>query len=452
VIVAHGIAVGRELPIPEWMLYWGAAIVLVISFVLLGVLWKSPQLSTRTAGRPAPELLSRIALSTALCVVLQAVSVGLLVLVFVSAAFGVTDPFRNLAPTWIYIVFWLGLPLLSVLFGNVWRALSPWRALADAYVWVRERGGATATPLAEYPARWGRWPAAGLLFAFAALELAYTEPASPRALALAIALYTYITLFGMAAFGREPWTRNGEAFAVLFGFFALISPWVVADGRLRVRIPFSGLSVRDATPGTVPFIAVMLGSVGFDGYSRTTTWLNLTARIEAPYIVDNPRLGDLLVTGARLGGLLVGCGLVAAAFLAACAVAADMVDTDRPLASDFVLSLVPIAFVYEVAHYFYYFITQGPFTIRLLSDPLGRGWDVLGTADYVPNPAPLSFTAVSFVQFTALVAGHMAGLAIAHDRAVTIFPDRRAALRSQYAMLALMVLYTVGGLWLLRQG
>ena len=87
-IVAHGIAVGRELPIPEWMLYWGAAIVLVISFVLLGVLWKSPQLSTRTAGRPAPELLSRISLSTALRVVLGAVSVGLLVLVFVSAAVG----------------------------------------------------------------------------------------------------------------------------------------------------------------------------------------------------------------------------------------------------------------------------------------------------------------------------------------------------------------------------
>ena len=183
--------------------------------------------------------------------------------------------------------------------------------------------------------------------------------------------------------------------------------------------------MRDATPGTVAFIAVMLGSVGFDGYSRTTTWLNLSGRIEAPYIVDNPRLGDLLVTSTRLAGLLVGCGLVAAAFLAACAVAADMVDTDRPLPPTS-CSASCRSRSSTRSHYFY-FITQGPFAIRLLSDPLGRGWDVLGTADYVPNPAPLSFTAVSFVQFTALVAGHMAGLAIAHDRAVTIFTDRRCA-------------------------
>ena len=54
-------------------------------------------------------------------------------------------------------------------------------------------------------------------------------------------------------------------------------------------------------------------------------------------------------------------------------------------------------------------------------------------------------------QVAALVVGHVAGLAIAHDRAVALFDDRRAALRSQYPMLALMVLYTVGGLWLLSR-
>ena len=57
-----------------------------------------------------------------------------------------------------------------------------------------------------------------------------------------------------------------------------------------------------------------------------------------------------------------------------------------------------------------------------------------------------------YVKVGALVAGHVAGLAVAHDRAVTIFPDRRDALRSQYAMLALMVLYTVGGIWVLSRG
>ena len=48
------------------------------------------------------------------------------------------------------------------------------------------------------------------------------------------------------------------------------------------------------------------------------------------------------------------------------------------------------------------------------------------------------------------MAGHVAGLAVAHDRAITLFPAR-AALRSQYALLVLMVAYTLGGLWLLSQ-
>jgi hypothetical protein len=88
----------------------------------------------------------------------------------------------------------------------------------------------------------------------------------------------------------------------------------------------------------------------------------------------------------------------------------------------------------------------------LISDPFGKGWDLFGTANVIPNIAALTPNTISPVQVGSLVAGHVAGLAVAHDRAVTIFDDRQDALRSQYAMLALMVLYTVGGLWLLSRG
>jgi hypothetical protein len=450
--VAHGIGGVRDLPVPEWLFFWGAAVVLVVSFLALGALWKRPLLAPAREGRPAPAWLSRVVLSRAVRVSLQAISVGLFALVFVAAVAGDTDPFRNLAPTWVYVVFWLGVPALSVLLGNVWRALSPWRALADAYVWLRELGSGKARPLAEYPDRLGRWPAAVALFAFAALELAYADPSSPRALAFAIALYTYVTLFGMAAFGRETWSQRGEGFAVLFDFFARMSPFGVREGRLVVRIPFASLSAADRVPGTVAFVAVMLGSVGFDGFSRTRWWLDLLADVEAPYLVDQPGLGELLVTGVNLLGLIAGCAVVAAAYLGACSLARATVNAPRSLVADFVLSLVPIAFVYEVAHYFSLFVIQGQFVLPLGSDPLGKGWDLLGLSDYVPNLAPFSPNTVWYVQAGALVAGHVAGLAVAHDRAVSMFSDREAALRSQYAMLGLMVVYTVGGLWLLSRG
>lgn len=436
---------------PAWMFYWGAAVVLVVSFVLLGVLWRDPLLAARERGRMLPGGLSRIVLGPGRIVV-QMVSVLLFGLVWGAALFGDVDPFRNLAPTWVYVIFWLGVPALSVVFGYVWRGLSPWRALADAYVWLRELGGSEARPLAAYPDRLGHWPAAAALLAFVAMELAYSDPASPRALAFAIALYTYVALFGMATFGRDRWEASGEGFAVMYRYLSRIAPLHAADGRIRLRWPLTGLAGAERRPGSVAFVAVMLGSVLFDGYSRTTTWQDLVSRVESPYVVDHPTFGALLTTLLNLGGLLLGIALVALAYEAACAAARWTVNAPRALTGDFLHSLVPIAFAYMVAHYVTLFVLQGQYAIPLLSDPLGRGWNLIGTADVSPDLTVIAPNTTWYLQVGALVAGHVVGLTVAHDRAITVFPERRDALRSQYALLALMVLYTVGGLWVLSRG
>src|SRR5581483_5822139 len=87
--------------------------------------------------------------------------------------------------------------------GNIWSVLSPWKAAADGAGRLTRREG----PPFEYPSRLGRWPAALLLLAFAAIELTYTNPSDPRALALAIAIYSAITWFGAFLFGSEAWFR-----------------------------------------------------------------------------------------------------------------------------------------------------------------------------------------------------------------------------------------------------
>jgi hypothetical protein len=439
------------LPVPDWLFFWGGSIVLVLSFVALGSLWKRPQLERRAPGRPLPAWLERILRSSALHFVLGAVSAGLLVLVFLTALIGERSPAINLAPTFIYVVFWLGLVPLQVLFGNVWPVLNPWLAIANAVAWLWRKLGQEWTPPLRYPERLGVWPGAVLLFCFAALELAYAEPASPRALALAVAVYSYAMWFGMAAFGRRQWDEHGNGFTVYFGLLARIAPFGERDGRLVVRIPFTGLGGPEHTPGMLAFVSVMLGSVGFDGLSRASFWQNLRAEIEGPYIIDSPGTAELLSTLLALAGL-VGCVLlVAFAYLAATRIAERMVVPERPLAPEFLQSLVPIALVYAVAHYFTLLVIQGQYTWPLASDPFGYGWDLFGGVDYAANIAPFSPNTVWYVQVGALVAGHVAGLAVAHDRAVSIFPERDA-LRSQYAMLGLMVLYTVGGLWLLSRG
>jgi hypothetical protein len=350
------------------------------------------------------------------------------------------------------VIFWLGIPLLSVLFGNVWAVLSPWRAVADATVWLLERGGREARPVLEWTGRWGRYPAAGALFAFVALELAHPRPAYPRTLAVAVALYTYWALAGMAVFGRDAWTRNGEGFAVGFGLLARIAPFAARDGSVVVRWPFTGLAGADRTPGALAFVAVMLGSTSFDGFSRTTTWQDLLANLRADLADSSQRTADLVTTLVNVAGLGLFVGAVVVTYVAAMWAARALVRSPRSLVPDFVLPLVPIAAAYLVAHYFSLFVIQGQFIVTLISDPFGKGWDLFGTRDFAPDLAVLSPTTVWYVQVASLVVGHVAGLAVAHDRAVALFEDRRAALRSQYPMLALMVLYTVGGLWVLSRG
>ncbi len=450
-LLAHGIGGIRDLPVPDWLFFWGGSVVLVISFLALGVLWRRPQLERRAGGRPLPGRLQRVLGSAALRFLAGTVSAGLLVLVFLAALLGEPSSAENLAPTFVYVTFWLGVVVLQVVLGNVWPTLNPWLAFANAVAWIWKHLGRSWVAPLSYPARLGVYPAALLLLAFTVLELCYPDPANPRALALAIAIYSYVTWFGMAAYGRRSWSEHGDGFTAYFGLLARIAPFARReDGRFVVRVPFTGLAGADRRPGVLVLIAVMLGSVGFDGLSRATFWQDLRARIEGPYVLDSPGTADLLGMLLGLAGLLGCIAFVCVAYLTAVRIARAAAGSKHSLVAEFLPSLVPIALVYAVAHYFTLLLIQGQYTLPLGADPFGFGWNLLGAADFQPNLAPLSPNTVWYVQVGALVGGHAAGLAVAHDRAISILPERKA-LRSQYPLLALMVAYTVGGLWLLSQ-
>jgi len=118
------------------------------------------------------------------------------------------------------------------------------------------------------------------------------------------------------------------------------------------------------------------------------------------------------------------------------------------VARSFAHTLIPIALAYAVAHYFTLILFEGQLIVPALSDPLGLGWNLFGTVDFKPNYTWLAPTAVWYVQVAAIVGGHLIGVVLAHDRALAVFPADRAV-RSQYAMLALMVAFTTLGLTIL---
>ena len=435
---AHGIGGREDLPLPAWLFSYGAGAVVVISFLALALLWPRPRMEGGAEGRPLPNLVQRAARPVALS--LRALGLAAFAVVFAAAACGNPSPSRNIAPTAVYIVLWVGLQVVSALIGDAWAVLSPFDTLAAVgqRVFGRRRAGTTTT---LSPERFGQWPAAVLLFGFAWLELAHPDPSSPRVVAGAIAAYTTIVLAGAGLWGRG-WLRQGEAFAAYFGLLAHAAPlFRDRHGVLRVRPPLAGLARLGVLPGTAAVVFVALGSTTFDGLSRTGIWTRLTAG----------RFGWQLTPVATVG-LVWAVTLVAAAFYGAMWAGARVAGR-RPaeMARSFIHSLVPIALAYAVAHYFSLLLLDGQSALALVSDPLGRGWDVFGTAGRRVDYLLVSAAAIAFVQAGSIVVGHVAGVITAHDRAVGLVPASTAA-RAQYPLLAVMVVYTVGGLALLLGG
>ena len=201
----------------------------------------------------------------ALEVLLGALGLAVFFITVYAGIAGTDGQSENLAPTMVYVVFWVGVPFASLLFGNVFAVLSPWRALGRATGWIAGRFGEAPEPL-EYPERLGRIPAAAGIFGFAICELCWASATEPGPLAILMLLYFVAMLVGMSLYGVEAWTRNADAFGVLFGLIGALAPLGRrADGRLYLRVPFTGAARLTPVKGTIALLVISVGSTAFDG-------------------------------------------------------------------------------------------------------------------------------------------------------------------------------------------
>ena len=269
-VLAHGLVQRSSLPIPEWLFGWAAAAVLCVSFVALAVLWPKPRLED-PGWRPLPGGLGAVVGSRAVEVVGGVIGVAALALVIVAGYVGPDTPLDNFSPTFVFIIFWVGLVFVSVLLGDVFRLLNPWRALGRVLFRGREPR--------PYPERLGRWPATAGLFVFTWIELASGWGEEPATLATAVLVYTVLTLGAIAVYGVEPWIRHGETFSVYFNLFARLSVFETRDRVVGVRPLLGGLPRLDPVPGTVALVAVMIGTVTFDGLSQGQLWKDLAVQL-----------------------------------------------------------------------------------------------------------------------------------------------------------------------------
>jgi hypothetical protein len=457
--VAHALVARKDLPIPAWLFAWGASIVLIVSFFALSAAWRKPRFEDER-WRPLSDGLSKTLLSIPVQVLCGAIGVFFLGFSIYAGLKGTEAPDRNFALTFLFVTAWLGFPLFSVIFGDVFRPFNPWRAVARVI-------GGTFTLVAgeppahlKYPQRLGRWPAAITLLAVVWLEVVYGASGgvavglSPHAAGVAALIYTLYTLVMMTLFGVETWCERGEVFSVYFGMFSQLGSFGVRDGRLGRRLPLSASTHWATIPGSAAVVIASIASTSFDGAQegafkdaivKTFEWLAET--------------GLSLTTSLRLADTIfmllcfLGVGLVYLLGVRGMAGVRGAPPLGK-LRAGFAHTLIPIAFAYLVAHYFSLFVfqEQAQFTY-LLSDPLGTATtDLFGTASGGINFKLLSANAIWYVQVGALVIGHVVGLTLAHDRATAYWGDYKQAARSQYWMLAVMVAFTCFGLYLLSVG
>jgi hypothetical protein len=437
-ILAHGLGARADLPVPVWMAQYAAALVLVLTFFMLSRFWDEPRLQEPYRGRPLPLGLQRLVDAPAFRLSLRLAGLAVLLLGIAVAAFGTATSATNPAPTWLFVWFWVGIVPLSLLFGPVLRACNPLRLLTGGTDRLRGRPGPEgARPMPDWL---GYWPAAAGLLAFTWLELVYRNPDRPVNVLSFVLLYCLVQLVAAAVYG-EGWYGRGDAFEVYSTLVGRLSPFGrrPSDGRLVLRNPLAGLASVPVAPGMLAVICVLLGSTAFDGLSRTLWWKGMSDRTTGIAY-------ELLGTAGLLGMI----ALISGAYLAATRQNPWARRGQRvPVERRFVHSLLPIAVGYTVAHYFSLVVFQGQAGYLLASDPLGRGWDLFGTAGQQIDYRAVSTAVIAVVQVLAILSGHVVGVLIAHDRAIADYTRPRHRLRAQYPLLVVMVTYTLGGIALL---
>ncbi len=433
---AHAHAAERAiiLTLPTGWYLAGAGVAVALTALLALLSGRLPSFAAkRVFDRPA--LVPRCAASWAGAALLWAlVAVGM---------FGTRDPLGNLLPLTVWTVIWVGLTLASVLFGNLWRDIEPWtgpvRSLRRLIGWQGSFG----------LARLGHLPAVLGLLAFAWFEIVALSPADPFLLARAVTVY-YLVILGLGLAEGDAWLKKGEFLTVYFGFISRIAPlWAeYSRGRVTVMGGLPGAQVMampPLSPTAIAFVTLVIASVSFDGLHATFWWLVRLGinPLEFP--------GRSAVQGANSAGLVAFWSLTAALILGAIRAGLPKGARFGTLAGPLMLSFLPIAAGYHVAHYLVALLTNGQYALAALNDPRGTGAALLGLPEHWVSFGFLneraSVMAIWTVQFAVILAAHV--LAVLLGFRLMEGTALSQTVRAHLPVTILMVAYTVFGLWLL---
>ena len=390
-VLAHGVGQSQDLPLPLDLVLQAGAATVVVSFLVVAVWWKHPRLTAAAPERGTPGRSLRFLV---LAVTLYLVGNALL---------GPRGP-ENPAAHALFVWLWVGLVPVSMVLGPVWREVNPLRTV---FRLLR----LPAAGLRPGPAGTGRRPAAIALLAFVWFELVAPHHSDPVTVGAWLLGYAVVQL-ACAALRGEEWFARGDCFEVYSDLAGRLSP-------LRNRNPLAGVARTPPGPGLAAFLAVWWGSTIFDSAAGSPAWATFLQKA-----------GNPLLYGTAALTLLCALVLLSVRLLSG--------------RLDLTASLIPIAAGYTLAHYLSLLLVEGPRGALLLV----QQWGLAEGAEWTVTPLP---GVIAAAQITLILLGHVAGVLVAHDMALTESREKPllATLADELPVVLLMIAYTWAGLFLL---
>ena len=400
----HGIGSVGDLPIPFDTVLNISGLVIVLTFVFLKVSWKeSIFIEKEVFINSKQPLVGKI------------FGWVLLSLLIIPGLISDENANTSIAPLIIWVFFWIGVPVLGLLFGDVYAKFNP----LDVYK------TSNSNPKSIYIAT-------ALFLGLTWFELVWNKPGNPTHIGVVFIILLLITFTNK--FFLQKASIEVDPLHLLHHLYSKL--------RLTVSKPvlknmLENISNLSNLKGMEYFILLMIGTVTYDGLRGTTYWRNLFG-------------ASVLDTGFSTLAFLSINLIVILSYRFACWFAIKVSGERKNLNEISLLfghTMLPIAFAYHVTHYLSLLLYESQSLIFRLNDPYGLGGNLFNISEVSINYF-LSPVTLWSIQVFVTLAGHMLSVVLAHDLAVKLFGHKQSD-KTQYIFLLITVGLTLQALFVL---
>jgi len=400
----HGIGSVGDLPIPFQTVLNVSAWVIILTFVFLKISWRDSILTHEE------KIFSNKQTGYG-----KFFGFLILFLIIAPGIIGNEEPKTSLAPLILWVFLWIGVPVLGLLFGDLYAKFNPLN------IFFSNDNKPTSVYIAS-----------ALFLGLTWFELVWKKPGNPLHIGV-LFLLLFLVVNGFKLFLN----KTSIEIDPLLLLHHLYSKLKIFNSRPFFKTLLQNISNLSKLKGIEYFILLMIGTVTYDGLRGTVFWYNQFGT----------KVYDLLFSTIMFFGINL---LLIGFYRFACYFAIKVSNSNHSLndiSLMFAHTMLPIAFAYHVTHYLSLLLFESQTFFYRLNDPIGTGADLFGVTD-VTIVYFLSPVALWTIQVIVTLLGHMLSVVLAHDLSVKLFGHQQSD-KTQYIFLFITVALTLQALFVL---